>query len=109
MAGVGYVMLKGGLRDLKRIDPAPRRTVESIKEDIQRRRSGGHERIRAAMGRPVTGDPEARGRAPEEIQREIELTRERMSQNIDELGEKLSPQNLKRQAKEAITGKAQDM
>ena len=35
MAGVGYVMLKGGLRDLKRIDPAPRRTVESIKEDIQ--------------------------------------------------------------------------
>lgn len=35
MAGIGYVMLKGGLRDLKRIDPAPRRTVESIKEDIQ--------------------------------------------------------------------------
>ena len=35
MAGIGYVMLKGGLRDLKRIDPSPRRTVESIKEDIQ--------------------------------------------------------------------------
>ena len=35
MAGIGYVMLKGGLRDLKQIDPAPRRTVESIKEDIQ--------------------------------------------------------------------------
>lgn len=35
MAGIGYVMLKGGLRDLKRIDPAPRRSVESIKEDIQ--------------------------------------------------------------------------
>lgn len=35
MAGVGYVMLKGGLRDLKQIDPAPRRTVESVKEDIQ--------------------------------------------------------------------------
>jgi hypothetical protein len=35
MAGIGYVMLKGGLRDLKKIDPAPRRTVESIKEDIQ--------------------------------------------------------------------------
>ena len=35
MAGVGYVMLKGGLRDLKGIDPAPRRAVESIKEDIQ--------------------------------------------------------------------------
>ncbi|HUF35442.1 MAG TPA: phage holin family protein [Gemmatimonadales bacterium] len=35
MAGVGYVMLKGGLRDLRKIDPSPRRTVESIKDDIQ--------------------------------------------------------------------------
>jgi len=32
----GYVMLRGGLRDLKALDPAPRRAVESIKEDIQR-------------------------------------------------------------------------
>jgi Putative Actinobacterial Holin-X, holin superfamily III len=32
----GYVMLRGGLRDLRALDPAPRRTVESIKEDIQR-------------------------------------------------------------------------
>jgi ElaB/YqjD/DUF883 family membrane-anchored ribosome-binding protein len=53
--------------------------------------------------------PGDRERSPEEIQREIELTRERMSQNIDQLGEKLSPQNLKRQAKDAITGKAQDV
>jgi hypothetical protein len=36
LAGGGYVMLRGGLRDLKAVDPAPRRTVESIKEDIQR-------------------------------------------------------------------------
>ncbi|MBA3258912.1 MAG: phage holin family protein [Gemmatimonadales bacterium] len=35
MGGVGYFMLQGGLRDLKQIDPAPRRTVDSIKEDIQ--------------------------------------------------------------------------
>jgi hypothetical protein len=35
MAVGGYLMLKGGLRDLKQIDPTPRRTVESIKEDIQ--------------------------------------------------------------------------
>jgi len=35
LAGVGYFMLQGGLRDLKQIDPAPRRTVESIREDIQ--------------------------------------------------------------------------
>jgi len=35
MAGIGYVMLKGGLRDLRQIDPSPRRTVESIKDDIQ--------------------------------------------------------------------------
>jgi Putative Actinobacterial Holin-X, holin superfamily III len=31
----GFVMLRGGLQDLKNLDPAPRRTVESIKEDIQ--------------------------------------------------------------------------
>jgi ElaB/YqjD/DUF883 family membrane-anchored ribosome-binding protein len=65
----------------------------------------------------AAGDPAGAGntsgsdreRSPEEIQREIEMTRERMSQNIDQLGEKLSPENLKRQAKDAITGKAQDM
>jgi hypothetical protein len=28
-------MLQKGLRDLKTVDPAPRRTVESVKEDIQ--------------------------------------------------------------------------
>jgi putative copper export protein len=35
LATVGYVMLQRGLRDLRRTDPTPRRTVESIKEDIQ--------------------------------------------------------------------------
>jgi hypothetical protein len=35
LAGGGYVMLRGGLRDLRALDPAPRRTVGSIKEDIQ--------------------------------------------------------------------------
>ena len=32
---VGWVLLQRGLKDLKRTDPTPRRTVESIKEDIQ--------------------------------------------------------------------------
>jgi hypothetical protein len=32
---VGYVMLQKGLRDMRGIDPTPRRTVESLKEDIQ--------------------------------------------------------------------------
>jgi ElaB/YqjD/DUF883 family membrane-anchored ribosome-binding protein len=54
------------------------------------------------------GDPQAHGRSPEEIEREIEATRDRMSRDIDELGERLSPSNLKRQAKDAIAGKAQD-
>jgi ElaB/YqjD/DUF883 family membrane-anchored ribosome-binding protein len=54
------------------------------------------------------GDPQAQGRSPEEIEREIEATRDRMSRDIDELGERLSPSNLKRQAKDAIAGKAQD-
>jgi hypothetical protein len=61
------------------------------------------------IGGPGNGDPQARGRSPEEIEREIEATRERMGRDIDELGERLSPGNLKRQAKEAITGKAQDI
>src|SRR3954452_3185584 len=33
--GGGWLMLQGGLKDLKNLDPTPRRTVESIKEDIQ--------------------------------------------------------------------------
>ncbi len=35
LGGVGYMMLKGGLRDLKQINPTPNRAVESIKDDIQ--------------------------------------------------------------------------
>ncbi len=49
------------------------------------------------------------GRSPEQIERDIERTRERMSTNIDALGDKLSPDNLKQQAKDAISGKAQDV
>ncbi|MBA3496977.1 MAG: DUF883 family protein [Gemmatimonadales bacterium] len=48
-------------------------------------------------------------RSPEEIEREIERTRERMSNNIDALGDKLSPENLKQQAKDAISVKTQDV
>jgi ElaB/YqjD/DUF883 family membrane-anchored ribosome-binding protein len=48
-------------------------------------------------------------RSPQEIEREIESTRERMSSNIDALGTKLSPDNLKQQAKDAIAGKARDV
>lgn len=61
------------------------------------------------IGGPGNGDPQERGRSPDEIEREIEATRERMSRDIDELGERLSPSNLKRQAKEAISGKAQEV
>jgi hypothetical protein len=35
LAAGGGLLLRRGLRDLKRIDPTPRRTVDSIKEDIQ--------------------------------------------------------------------------
>lgn len=31
----GWVMLQRGVQDLKRTDPTPRRTVETIKDDIQ--------------------------------------------------------------------------
>jgi len=51
---------------------------------------------------------ESRGdRSPEEIEREIEQTRSRMSRNIDELGDRLSPSNLKEEAKSAIKDAAQ--
>ena len=53
---------------------------------------------------------EAAGRGekrPEEIEREIEETRSRLSRDIDELGNKLNPQNLKEEAKSAIKGAAQ--
>jgi hypothetical protein len=35
LAGGGYLTLRGGLRELKNIDPAPRRTVGSIKDDVR--------------------------------------------------------------------------
>jgi hypothetical protein len=34
LGGVGWAMLQRGLKDLKRTDPTPRRTVETIKDDI---------------------------------------------------------------------------
>jgi hypothetical protein len=35
LAIAGYIMLKRGLTELKRVDIAPRRTVENIKDDVQ--------------------------------------------------------------------------
>ena len=35
LAVIGFVMLQGGLRNLKTIDPVPRRTVENLKDDIR--------------------------------------------------------------------------
>jgi hypothetical protein len=34
-AVAGYVMLNRGLKELRRVDLAPRRTVETLKEDVQ--------------------------------------------------------------------------
>jgi hypothetical protein len=34
-AGAGYAMLSRGLNELKRVDLAPRRTVETLKDDVQ--------------------------------------------------------------------------
>jgi ElaB/YqjD/DUF883 family membrane-anchored ribosome-binding protein len=55
-----------------------------------------------------TGAESQGDRSPEEIEREIEQTRTRMSQNIDELGDRLRPESLKQDAKEAIRNAAQD-
>jgi uncharacterized membrane protein len=35
LAIVGYVMLQRGLKELKQVDLAPRRTVETLKDDVQ--------------------------------------------------------------------------
>jgi hypothetical protein len=35
LAVAGYLALRTSLRELKNIDPAPRRTVESIKDDVR--------------------------------------------------------------------------
>jgi uncharacterized membrane protein len=35
LAIVGFVMLQRGMKELKRVDLAPRRTVESLKDDVQ--------------------------------------------------------------------------
>ena len=47
-------------------------------------------------------------KSPEEIEREIEQTRSRMSRDIDELGDRLRPDNLKEEAKAAIKNVAHD-
>jgi len=58
--------------------------------------------------REVDSDYGTRGeKSPEEIEREIEQTRSRLSRDIDELGNKLSPSNLKEEAKTAIKDAAQ--
>jgi len=66
------------------------------------------------QSRDLAYEPTAQGtgsesgdKRPEEIEREIEATRSRLSRVIDELGNKLSPQNLKEEAKSAIKDAAQ--
>lgn len=49
-----------------------------------------------------------REKTADEIERDIRQTREQMSENIDALGEKLSPRRLKAQAREAISDAAHD-
>jgi len=33
VVGIGYMLIQSGLTALKRIDPTPRETIESLKED----------------------------------------------------------------------------
>jgi ElaB/YqjD/DUF883 family membrane-anchored ribosome-binding protein len=59
------------------------------------------------MGKGAAVMSEYERQDPEEIEREIGQTRNRLSRDIDELGNKLSPQNLKEEAKSAIKDAAQ--
>jgi hypothetical protein len=56
----------------------------------------------------VDEDTSLDDRSPAEIELEIERTRERMSSNLDELGERLRPAYLGRRAKDAITDRVLD-
>jgi hypothetical protein len=47
-------------------------------------------------------------RSPAAIEREIERTRDRMSNNLEELSDRLDPRRLKRRAKDAIAGRVLD-
>jgi ElaB/YqjD/DUF883 family membrane-anchored ribosome-binding protein len=59
-------------------------------------------------GREVGSEFEGgREKSPQMIEREIEETRSRLSRDIDELGNRLTPHNLKEEAKSAIKGAAQ--
>jgi ElaB/YqjD/DUF883 family membrane-anchored ribosome-binding protein len=53
-----------------------------------------------------SGTESQSGKSPQDIEREIEETRNRMSQNIDELGDRLRPETLKQEAKDAIRNAA---
>jgi ElaB/YqjD/DUF883 family membrane-anchored ribosome-binding protein len=57
----------------------------------------------SAHGRPAY---DTEGRHPEQIEREIEQTRERMSRDIDALGERLSPRNLAHDAMDSVAQRA---
>jgi gas vesicle protein len=56
------------------------------------------------VGSEVSGQGD---KNPEQIEREIEQTRARLGRDIDELGNRLSPKNLKQEAKTAIKDAAQ--
>jgi ElaB/YqjD/DUF883 family membrane-anchored ribosome-binding protein len=76
-----------------------------MSEYERQNRDLAYERPEAQVGESDLG---TRGeKTPEEIEREIEQTRNRLSRDIDELGNKLNPQNLKEEAKSAIKGAAQ--
>ena len=54
----------------------------------------------------TVGTGSDREKDPAEIEREIEMTRRRMTEDIDAIGNKLNPRNLAAQAKEAAQEKA---
>ena len=54
----------------------------------------------------IESEVESREKSAAEIERDIELTRTRMSRDIDELGGRLSPESLKQEAKSAIREQA---
>ena len=90
MLGVtGWVMLQARAEGPQ----ADRPDASADRRDHQGRHSMGEGAAAMTGFREQTNVTSRSERSPEEIEHEIQRTRERMSSNIDELGDRLSPDN----------------
>jgi Protein of unknown function (DUF3618)/Putative Actinobacterial Holin-X, holin superfamily III len=86
VAGIGYLLIRSGLAALKPQDLAPRKTIETLKQDAQWAQGSGEV-----------------GATTDEIRSQIEHTRGEMSDTIDAIQSRLSPKRVLADAKDSVT------